>query len=102
MLIGDKYKIEADRLNITLSEKFTVGEHNGKGKPAAPENVGKERWNIIGYFSDIKHALWFMAKHDIKGTGLDDLVSVNQRLDEIHATIKGLALCSDIIKPEEA
>jgi hypothetical protein len=101
MLIGDKFKIESDSLNITLSEKYTVKEYKGYGKKPNPENVGQERWEILGYFSDIKHALWFMAKHDIKGTGLDDLVSVNQRLDEIHATIKALDIPSDIIKPEE-
>ena len=76
MLIGDKYKIEASDLNITLFQKT--------------KTVTKETWRPIGYFSDFKHALQFMVKHDIQGMGLDDLAKINKRLDEIHATIKAL------------
>ena len=78
MLIGDKYKIESSDLNITL---FKVT----KNKTA----LGKV-WKPIGYFSDIKHALQFMVKHDIYGLGFEDLVKIDKRLDEIHATIKAL------------
>jgi hypothetical protein len=78
MLIGDKYKIESGELNITLFKKY----NNKKTK--------KEAWRLIGYFTDIKQALWFMVKHDIQGMGFDNLVKIDQRLDEIHATIKAL------------
>jgi len=77
MLIGDRYKIESDSLNVTLFEK-------AKSKTSATT------WRSIAFFSSIKSALNHLVDLEVMGTGLSDLKSVTKKQDELFNLIKQL------------
>ena len=77
MLIGKRWKVESDSLNVTLFKKM------GRDK--------KEYWRAEGYFSNFQNALKGLADYEIKGTGLDDLKRVSKRQDEIYQLIETIA-----------
>ena len=93
MLIGTDYKIESDTMNVILYQKVTIKDRTGKkGLQPKKENIGKEYWDVLGYFSTIQAALRFMVKHNIQGAGLDDFAAVSKRQDELFDLIKQLDL----------
>ena len=79
MLIGKKWKVESDSLNVILSERITK---RPKGK--APY----EGWGVRGYFSTVANALKFLIEHEVKGTGLTDLETVVNKIDELKGLIE--------------
>ena len=81
MLIGKKYKLEGDALNITLSEKVI----NARGK-----NIGGERWIALGYFSKPQHALEALVDLKVRETKLKDIKEVCRTQQELYDMIKKL------------
>lgn len=79
MQINEKYKIESDPLNITLYYKQDAREA-GKGG----------RWKPLGYFATPQNALKFLVDNEIMGTGMEELKSVVEKIDELKAMIDGL------------
>ena len=77
MLIGDKYKIESDSMNVTVYEKGT-------------SKSGRVYWRPIAYFGIVRNALEWLANMDVNLTGLKDLKTVADRQDEIIKIIRGL------------
>ena len=77
MLIGNKYKVEFDSLNIMLYEK-------AKSKTVATT------WRSIAFFSNIKSALNHLVDLEVMGTGLSDLKSVTKKQDELFDLVKHL------------
>ena len=80
MLIGDKYKIEADSLNITLYQ------------------AGKNYWRPIAYFSTVENALIHMADLELASTELKDFRSVVAKQNEIYQLIQGLGNSSQALQ----
>ena len=80
MLIGKKYRIESDALNVTLYEKEVA------------KKTGVIRWRPIAYFSNIKWALRHFANLELKLSGLKDMEAVNKKQEEILAVINSLKL----------
>ena len=78
MLVGDKYKLESDSLNVTLSRK------------EVSKKSGVTRWRPIAYFSTVKNALEYFAQTEVNETGLKDLATVVKKQDEILRTIRDL------------
>ena len=78
MLIGDKYKIESDSLNITLYRKG-VSKANGN-----------TYWRPIAYFATVENALIGLADLAIAETGLKDFRTVVAKQTEIFQLIRGL------------
>jgi hypothetical protein len=78
MLIGNNYKIEADRLNITVYEAVKVKKNDSY------------RWQPIGYFSNFHNALKFIADLGVKETGLKDFRAVVAKQEEIYSLISSL------------
>lgn len=80
MLIGELYKVESDSLNVTLYKK----------------EVSKKdsviRWRPIAYFATVKNALEHMVNLEVNETGLKDLKTVSEKLDEVLAVVRGLKL----------
>ena len=58
MLIGDKYKIESDSLNVTLY------------KPVKVKKSDSIRWQPIAYFSSFENALKHLVDLEVMETGL--------------------------------
>lgn len=77
MLIGDNYKLESDKLNVILSERKVT-------------NKGKEYWHILGYYYDVKQALYALVVMGVNETGLVELVAINKRIDELYKLINRL------------
>jgi len=78
MMIGKDYRIESDNLQVTLFRRGTN------------KKTGEDTWAVAGYFSDLKQALKFMARYEIKAIGLENLKAVANRQDEIYKLIEGL------------
>ena len=80
MLIDDRYKIESDSLNVTLYRKREAKEGN------------EPRWQAIAYFSTVKNALDYLVDLEVNETGLADLKTVVEKVEELKTLIKGLGL----------
>ena len=78
MLIGDKYKIESDSLNVTLYQKGTSKAN------------GKVYWRPIDYFSCVENALKHLVDLEVAETGLKDFRTVVEKQKELYHLIKGL------------
>lgn len=92
LLIGDKYKIESDELNVTLYLKKTI-TGTGRGRIGKSKKaVGEEYWTPIAYFSTPKNALDYLVDNEVRGTGMIDLKTIVAKIEELHALIKGLEL----------
>lgn len=79
MLIGNRYKIESDGLNVTLLEKRTA--RTGKNK-------GKEYWTVDGYYGTMSNALRALVDFGVKETGLKDLRQITKRQEELYKLIE--------------
>ena len=80
MLIGNKYKLEADSLNITLYQ------------------AGKNYWRPIAYFSTVENALIHMADLELASTGLKDFRTVVAKQTEIYQIIRGLGNRPEVLQ----
>lgn len=78
MLIGDKWQIKADSLNVTLYKKF-ISKTNKK--PC---------WVAFGHYPNLKNALHQLMEQGIRGTGIKDLEAVCGKIDGLHKLIDGL------------
>jgi hypothetical protein len=90
MNIGEKYKIESDRLNVIVLEfkpKATDIEIELRGKGRARET---EKWQQIGYFPTPKDALSFLVNKEVKETHLTDLKTIVDKIDSLETLIQSL------------
>ena len=78
MLIGKKYKIESDSLNVTLYQKVNV------------KKTGGIRWQPIAYFSSPQNALDHLVKLEAMENGMKDLETVVEKIEELHRLISSL------------
>ena len=78
MLIGDKYKVEADSLNVTLFKPVKVKKTDGI------------RWQPIAYFSSLENMLNHLVDLEVMETGLKDFRAVIEKQKELYRLIKGL------------
>jgi len=78
MLIGGKYKVESDSLNVTLSKKEIA------------KKTGFIRWRPIAYFSHLSDALDYLVDLEVKETGLKDLRVIVEKQKELYQLIEGL------------
>ena len=101
MLISENYKIESDDLNLVLYKKTIVQEHTGKGKKPLPENIGQERWGVIGYFSPtsngFRSALRKLCDMGLLGTGFGEYELVVKKIDELYALIKSVKCPANLL-----
>ena len=86
MLIGDKYKIESDSLNVTLY------------KPVRVKRTGGIRWQPLAYFSSVENALDYLVDLEVMETGLKDFRAVVEKQKGLHRIIKGLKQRSDFVE----
>ena len=78
MLIGDKYKIESDSLNVTLYQKVNVKKTCGI------------RWQPVAYFSNFSNALKHLFDLEVMETGLKDFRAVVEKQEELYRLIDSL------------
>jgi hypothetical protein len=80
MLIGKKYKISSDSLNITLYRKVRMHKKD-TGKPY-------DHWEAIGYYSSVENALKGLVDRGVGDTGLKDLKTIIAKIDGLHKLIE--------------
>ena len=78
MLIGDKYKIESDSLNITLYAK------------ARSKEPRVTTWRAIAFFSNPKNALCHLVDLKVKEMGLKDFRAIVEKQDELYRLVDSL------------
>lgn len=83
MLINEKYKIESDNLNVTLY------------RLSKPRKEGVKNWDAIAFFSTPKNALKYLVENEITGTGMKDLKTVVDKMDELEGLINRLNMPSN-------
>ena len=86
MLIGKKYKIEADSLNVILYERGV----SRKSK--------QEYWKLIGYYSSPTNALKALIDLKVSETGLRELKVVVELIEELKRLIDGLGLSLETLQ----
>lgn len=95
MYINDKYKIESDPLNVILFQKI---EPKPKKKDETEEdepleeNTKEPGWRPIGYYSNIKKALYGLIEHEINGTGFKEVQDIVDKIEELKQLILSLKL----------
>lgn len=77
-----EYKIETDEYQYILYKKGYVKE----SRFTKPENVGKEKWTVIGYFTTLEYALKLVPQDIIRTN--DDIFIIMEKLKQIEAIIK--------------
>ena len=86
MLIGKSHKIESDNLNVMLYELHPAGVNKKTGKEFP------DRWEVTGYYSNVKNALHSLVEKEIAGTGFKDFKTVADKVQELHDLIAALNL----------
>jgi len=82
MLIGKKYKIESDPMNIILSKKSKL-TNKQTGEPY-------EVWQSVGYYSSIASALKELVNLKVRETHLKDMNTIQSQIKELHTLIEQL------------
>lgn len=80
MLVGKKYKVESDALNVIVYVKEIA------------KKTREIRWRPIAYFSSVKYALCYFANLELKSTELQDLETISRKQEEILAVVNSLKL----------
>jgi len=79
MNIGKNFKIESDKMNVTLYRWKT-------------DKKGESYWSPLGYYSTVKNALSGLVDQGVRDTGLTDLRIVVAKIDELKADIARLEI----------
>ena len=79
MLIGKKYKIESDPMNVILFKK------------AKSKKPGTVTWATVGFYATVPNALKALVNLGVKETELTDLMTICAKLDELHKLIEEVA-----------
>ena len=85
MLINDNYKIESNSLNVILFYKSKTRN-------------GQERWRELGFFATPHNALRYLIEHEILGTGMQDLKTVCEKIEELEGLIKTLKDMPEVVR----
>ncbi len=76
MLIGKKWKIESDSMNVILFKK------------AKSKKPGTVTWATVGFYATVPNALKALVNHGVKETELTDLMTISAKLEELHRLIE--------------
>lgn len=82
--IGDEYRIRTDEYQFIVEKKGIVEA----GRLTKEENIGKEKWSILGYYGDIDFALKSIARNVLISN--DDINVIIDKLNLIQSEIKGI------------
>ena len=83
MRINDKWQIISDELNVILQRKVVT--------KATEDKPSAEHWNTEGYYVSPKHALKALVQKGITGTGMEELQTICDKIDELYKMIDNLS-----------
>ena len=75
MQINSNWKVESDDMNVILYKKFIN------------KKKGEDDWKAVGYYSTVANALRALVEMGIKGTGMVDLQTIVNKIEEVHKDI---------------
>lgn len=82
MRINENWEITSDELNVILRQRKIAEEKNGK--------PSHEYWVVEGYYVSPKAALKDMVTKGIMGTGMGDMQTICDKIDELQVMIDNL------------
>lgn len=88
MIIG-QYMIESDDNNVTLYKSHIITKCKGGIQPKAA-NIGKDKWERIGYYSSLATALQGMVNHGIDDSGMKTVELLVAKMNELLAAINSV------------
>jgi len=80
MIINDEWRLESDELNVVLMRKKSK-DHRLSNKDAG------DSYECF-YYGTVAYALQAMIEKEIKGTGLKDVIVINDRITKLKQDIK--------------
>lgn len=83
MQINENWRLISEELNVTLQRRKV----NQKG-----QNAGQEYWTNVAYCHTPQDALKYLVKREIMGTGMEDLKTICDKMDELYRMIDGLKI----------
>lgn len=84
MKLSDKYKIQAiDYMNVTLMEYREPGVH-----PVTKIKAKEGKWVTVSYHPNLEKAYESLVDKEINETGLSDIKSVVDKIQELKNYIK--------------
>ena len=89
MLIGDKYKVDSDGMNLILWERTENKDSRERVPTKKDKNPG---WKAIGFFYSFANLMDHMVENNIMGVGFEDLKAIADRQAELHRLIQTLPL----------
>ena len=81
MMINENYKVESDELNVIVSKKVVSKDREGNEK---------KTWRNISFCPTVECALKYLARKEVLGTGLKDLETVNEKIEELYKYIENM------------
>ena len=79
MKVGKNFKIESDKMNVTLYRWKT-------------DKKGESYWSPQGYYATVKNALNGLVDQGVRDTELRDFKEVCKKVDELKADIARLEI----------
>ena len=79
MLIGTKYKVESDALQVTVYEK------------AVSKKTKTIYWRAIAYYTTVAGALKGLLQLEVRKSGLTDLLTVQAAIERVEKLIEAKA-----------
>ena len=74
MQINSNWKVESDDMNVILYKHCS-------------KKTGEDDWRAVGYYSTVANALRAFIEMGIKGTGMVDLQTIVNKIEEVHKDI---------------
>lgn len=63
--LSDKYCITTDEYNFILQEKRIIGSRASVTRAPDSKNIGKIRYNVLGYFPNLPFLIKYLLNHEI-------------------------------------
>lgn len=66
--LDDEWVIDGDTLSVNLLRLRTITGDNARGRAANPENIGKQREEIVGFYGTIAQACQAYLNKRLQGS----------------------------------
>ena len=83
MIINKTWRIISDTDNVILEKKH-IKRMEG--------HEGEEYWTTEGYYRNVKNALRDLVDMEIRGTGMEYLKEINNKINELYTLIDNLSV----------
>lgn len=86
ILETEDFKVTSDKYQFTLIAKVEIKE----GRFTNPENIGKKRDEVLGYYPTFPALVRGAIKHKLESDTVSSLESINAQIESVAAQFKGV------------